>query len=107
MRQRKNVEEDGWLMKRLLTTLVILTGLISSAGAVWAQDLNKGLKAAQSGDFATALKEWRPLAEQGDAEAQEWLGLMYDRGKGVTQDYAEAVSGRDRGRERMLRKMVG
>ena len=78
-------------MKRLLTTLVVLTGLFGSGGAVWAQDLNKGLKAAQSGDFATALKEWKPLAEQGDAVAQYNLGLMYKNGWGVTQDYAEAV----------------
>jgi hypothetical protein len=53
---------------------------------VWAQDLNKGLKAAQSGDFATAMKEWRPLAEQGLAGAQNNLGLMYDKGTGVLQD---------------------
>ena len=79
-------------MKRLLTTLVILTGLIGSGGAVWAQDLNKGLKAAQSGDFATALKEWKPLAEQGNAVAQYNLALMYGNGWGVTQDYAEAVN---------------
>ena len=78
-------------MKRLLTTLVILTGLIGSTGAVWAQDFNKGLKAAQSGDFATALKEWKPLAEHGYAAAQNNLGLMYKRGDGVTQDYAEAL----------------
>ena len=78
-------------MKRLLTTLVILTGLISSAGAVWAQDFNKGLKAAQSGDFATALKEWTLLAEQGNADAQYNLGVMYDKGNGVTQDTAEAL----------------
>ena len=78
-------------MKRLLTTLVILTGLLGSAGAVWAQDFNKGLKAAQSGDFATALKEWKPLAEQGNAVAQYNLGVMYRNGEGVTQDYAEAV----------------
>jgi uncharacterized protein len=79
------------MMKRLLATLVILTGLIGSGGDVWAQDFNKGLKAAQSGDFATALKEWKPLAEQGRADAQNNLGWMYERGDGVTQDYAEAL----------------
>jgi TPR repeat protein len=73
-------------MKRLLTTLVILTGLLGSADAVWAQGFNKGLKAAQSGDFATALKEWKPLADQGDAVAQSNLGLMYGNGNGVLQD---------------------
>ena len=31
----------------------------------WSPDFKKGLAAAKSGDFATALGEWRPLAEQG------------------------------------------
>jgi uncharacterized protein len=68
-------------MRRLLTTLVILTGLIGSSGAVWTQDFNKGLKVAQSGDFATAMKEWKPLAEQGNANAQYNLGYSYHIGK--------------------------
>ena len=78
-------------MKRLLTTLVILTGLIGSGGAVWAQDFNKGLKAAQSGDFVTALKEWTLLAERGNAQAQFGLAFFYFNGVGVTQDYTEAL----------------
>jgi len=78
-------------MKRLLTTLVVLTSLLGSGGAVWAQDFVKGSVAYISGDFATALKEWKPLAEQGDAAAQYNLGQMYRFGKGVIQDYAEAV----------------
>ena len=77
-------------MKRLLTTLVILTGLICSTGAVWAQDFYKGLKAAQSGDFATALNEWRPLAEEGNASAQRNLGLMYAKGEGISKDMVAA-----------------
>ena len=44
-----------------------------------------------AGDYATALREWRGLAEQGDAWAQSFLGSMYYEGIGVTQDYAEAV----------------
>jgi TPR repeat protein len=78
-------------MKRLLTTLVVLTGLFGAGGAVWAQDYVKGSDAYRSGDFATALKEWKPLAEQGDAEAQQSLGVLYALGNGVTQDDAEAV----------------
>ena len=77
-------------MKRLLTTLVILTGLIGSGGAVWAQDLNKGLKAAQSGDFATAMKEWKPLAERGQVAPQYNLGVMYRKGDGVIQNMVSA-----------------
>ena len=50
-----------------------------------------GLAAYQRGDYATALKFWRPLAEQGFADAQYSLGVSYDYGLGVPQDYAEAV----------------
>lgn len=42
-------------------------------------------------DYATALKIWKPLAEQGHANAQFDLGVIYDNGDGVPQDYAEAV----------------
>lgn len=56
-----------------------------------AADFEKGLKAANSGDFATALAEWQPLAEQGDASAQFYLGQMYLLGKGVPQDNQAAL----------------
>lgn len=58
---------------------------------VAAQDYQKGMDAANAGDYATALKELHPLAEQGLAEAQFILGGMYLNGRGVPQDYDEAV----------------
>ena len=48
-------------------------------------------KAKLAGLALTALREWRPLAEQGNANAQFFLGFMYDNGQGVPQDYAKAV----------------
>ena len=56
-----------------------------------AQDYQKGLSAYRAADYATALQEWTPLAEAGDANAQRYLGVMYQAGYGVLQDYAEAV----------------
>ncbi len=50
-----------------------------------------GVDAYNHSDYATAVREWRPLAEQGDVEAQGNLGFMYGKGRGVSQDYAEAV----------------
>ncbi len=38
-----------------------------------------------------ALRELRSLADQGDADAQFNLGLMYARGQGVPQDHAQAM----------------
>ena len=54
-------------------------------------DFQKGWDASKKGDYATALKEWRPLAEQGDANAQSNLGWMYDNGLGVLEDDKAAV----------------
>ena len=50
-----------------------------------------GLKAHNVGDYGTAWRLLRPLAEQGDAAAQYGLGVMYERGRGVRQNDVEAV----------------
>ena len=47
--------------------------------------------AYKRGDYALALKILKPLAAQGNAEAQTQIGYMYDKGEGVTQDYTEAL----------------
>jgi len=57
----------------------------------WSADLQKGSDAYKIGDFATALREWTPLAEQGDVSAQFGLGVMYEWGKGVPQEFGTAV----------------
>jgi len=50
-----------------------------------------GLDAYHRGDYTTALSEWRRLAEQWEAEeAQFNVGLLYENGRGVTQDYVQA-----------------
>ena len=76
------------MLKHLLISLAFLMTLSSPVAA---QDFDKGLAAAEAGDFATALQEWTPLAEAGDAEAQIYLGSMYALGTGVPQDYKEAL----------------
>ena len=49
-----------------------------------------GMDAYERGDYHTAMKGWRPLANQGDPLAQATLGLMYAEGQGVPQDYVLA-----------------
>ena len=70
---------------------LVLAFLMTLSSPVAAQDFQKGLTAAQAGDYATALQEWTPLAEAGDAFAQYNLWEMYKNGQGVPQDYKEAV----------------
>ena len=50
-----------------------------------------GCDGLASVDPAEAVKEYREAAEEGDAEAQSNLGVMYVKGQGVAQDDAEAV----------------
>jgi TPR repeat protein len=47
--------------------------------------------AYSKGDYATALRLLRPLADQGNADAQVGLGIIFANGHGVPQDYAEAM----------------
>ncbi len=54
-------------------------------------DFAAGMVAYEKHDYATALKEWRPLAEAGDAPTQFNLGLMYLDGVGVPQSSEHAV----------------
>ncbi len=102
---------------RCLIVLLLGIGLAMPATA---QNFEKGKEAYDSSDYETALWEWRPLAERGDADAQlklgntyvaghtepvNWyrraaeqglaearssLGYMYHTGRGVAQDYVQA-----------------
>ena len=72
-------------------TLILATVLSLAFTQVTAQDFSKGVEALEADDFATALKEFKPLAEQGNAEAQNKLGYMYEYGKGVLKDVTEAA----------------
>jgi TPR repeat protein len=68
----------------LLATLVVV-----STGV--AGPLEDASAANKRGDYATALRLLRPLAGQGDMDAQTLLGLMYYNGQGMPQNYAEAA----------------
>ncbi len=42
-------------------------------------------------DWKAALAIWSELAEDGNSEAQNVLGVMYENGEGVKQDFAKAA----------------
>ena len=69
--------------------IALVLSLVCLVVPAWA-DFQAGMDARNRGDFAKALREWRPLAEQGDARAQYYLGLLYEKGDGVPQDYGKA-----------------
>ncbi len=79
-----------------MTSQTIAIGLVAVAlfvGSMTAHaaDFGAGVKAYESGDYATALRIFRQLADQGHGKAQFHLGYMYNKGQGVPQDYPVAV----------------
>ena len=77
-------------MNRLLILPVLLLNLLVENPA-FSANFQKGMDAFNREDYATALSEWKPLAEQGYALAQNNLGVMYEKGQGVSQNYKTAV----------------
>jgi TPR repeat protein len=70
-------------------SVVLTLSIVSISAPAWA-DFKAGEKAYQRNDYATALREWQPLAKQGQAAAQYHLGLLYANGQGVQKDDAQA-----------------
>ena len=75
-----------------VAALLVLAGGI----AAFAADFGTGMMAYQSGDYATARKEFETLANQGDKDAQLILGDMCAKGQGVAVDVVGALRSRSR-----------
>ena len=75
-----------WVLGGLLAVMLIGTALA---------DIEKGRRAYRDKDYATAITILTPLAEAGDAKAQNLLGLMYEFGPefggGIKKDEAKAA----------------
>jgi TPR repeat protein len=53
-------------------------------------DFAAGQQAMKNGDHVAALKEFLPLAKDGDAGAQVEVGFLYGHGQGIPHDYKQA-----------------
>jgi TonB family protein len=71
--------------------ILILSALAMTCVPALGAAIDDGQTAYNTGDYATALRLWRPLAVEGDARAQNSLGVMYENAKGVAQDLNEAM----------------
>lgn len=79
MKSRETSRKTSPLFAILTAGVIMVAGL----GAIWS--------VRNSNYYKERLAELRPAAEQGDAVSQFDLGVMYANGKGVPQDYVEAV----------------
>src|SRR5690606_7007211 len=78
-------------MKKIAAAL--LTGGMFLSFCLPAQaDLASGLAAYRKGDYATAFKEWQPLAVKGNADAQNNMGVLHEKGQGVERNFVESVN---------------
>jgi hypothetical protein len=77
-----------WL-KQLLMAFAFVFALV---GHAIAGSISDAEDAFDSGDYEKAAILFRRLADQGSADAQINLGMLYYRGQGVAQDYPEAAS---------------
>lgn len=71
-----------------LGLLLVVAWLLLPGTALQA---DTGVAAFERGHFYTALREWTRQANAGDARAMSNIGLLYERGYAVRQDYAEAM----------------
>src|SRR2546428_569966 len=77
----------SWLQRFSFCVFTILLCAGFSAGA----DLESAKLAYHQKDYATAIKEFTVLAEQGNEDAQLILGKMYNLGQGVKQDRDQSI----------------
>jgi uncharacterized protein len=73
---------------RPITTILMLASIAKAAVAGPYED---ALAAWRRGEYATAYRLWGPVADQGDPDAQFYLGFMNEYGQGVPRNDAEAI----------------
>ena len=71
--------------------MAMICALTSSVSAARENALASGERAYHHHDYVLAAKYLLPLAEQGSAKAQTYVGFMYENGLGLAQNYAQAV----------------
>jgi len=76
-------------MLRIAVSAALL--VLSTAGLAEAQSVRQGVAALNRQDYVSASHIFIPLAEQGVAAAQSYLGFMFETGGGVPQNYTEAA----------------
>jgi TPR repeat protein len=76
--------------KRTIVIAAVVTAQLLSASAAFAGPWEDGMAAYNRGDYMPAIRLFRPLAEQGNAKAQNVLGVMFRKGEGVPKNPARA-----------------
>ena len=76
-------------LRTSLLTLAVAASLFSSPTMA---GLDEGARAMREGQYREAFREWKPLAEQGNVDAQASIAVMYHAGRGVPRDFRQAFA---------------
>ena len=76
-------------MNKFIPVLITFPFLFGSLGMSWGASCKKGLPLHELGNPLASMLEWQPLADQGNADAQTKIGIMYDYGG--LRDYKAAM----------------
>jgi len=79
------------LMKTFIRSVLISVSFTSFVSSSAIAGFEEGIAAYQANNFPLAYKEFRAGAEEGHADSQFNLGIMYEQGIGVSKDEKEAV----------------
>ncbi len=66
--------------------------LVLAAATPGPAPADRGLADFREGQFAEAFRDWREAADAGDARGALYIGVLYDSGMGVKQDYRQAMA---------------
>ncbi len=70
--------------------LALAAAVCMALGAPVYADYRSAMADYQAGNYVAASRDFRRLADQGDAESQYMIGYLYAVGEGVPQDYVQA-----------------
>jgi len=79
------------LILRGLVFALLVSGYTAGTTMAFAGPFEDAITAYDRHEYGTALQLMRPLAEQGNADAQNGMGALYYHGYGVPQDFKEAL----------------
>jgi uncharacterized protein len=78
-------------MRRGCSYLLAIVWSLGFSAIVHAGPFEDAVAASERGDYATALRLYKAMADQGNGNAQFSLGAFYEQGRGVTKDFSQAA----------------
>jgi TPR repeat protein len=78
------------MKQRTIVIGAVIAAQLLGASAAFAGPWEDGMAAYNRGDYVPAIRVFRNLAEQGNAKAQNVLGVMFRKGEGVPKNPVRA-----------------